>query len=233
MTLLWTSALAASWTIADVDPDRGAEPAVVVVTPGVAPDAYDGWVAALHRRGMDVHLATLDPTVGPEEAIHGLHLALEERAAELGPLRVAAHGYGGLLTVLSGFEAHRLALVATPLAPQLVPVGAVPGEAGLPWSDELVGTYTPAPLHPDLSAAYAAWAAELPRYHVPTCPVFVASGNLDVMAPPEVVRLPSESWPDRTWERLGFLALEPDLPHMDVLGQQGVTARVARFLGGA
>ena len=233
MTLLLTRAFAASWTVADVDPERGKDPAVVVVTPGVDPAAFDPWVAALHRRGLDVHLATLSPDTGPEEAIHGLHLTLEAKAAELGPLRVAAHGYGGLLTVLSGFEADRLALVAAPLAAQRVPVGAVPGTEGLPWTTELVGEYPPARLHPDLSAAYAAWAAELPSYHVPTCPVFVTSGNLDVVAPPEVVRLPSEAWPERTWERLGFLALEPDRPHMEVLQQDGVTARVARFLGGA
>ncbi len=230
MTALLSIALAAPWTMTDVDVEHGGDPVVLVVTPGVEPEAFTGWSLALRRRGLDVHLATLEPTTGPEEAIHELHAALDELEASLGPLKLAGHGYGGLLVLLSGYAPERLALIAVPLAAQPVAVLAKGGDHGLPWPDELVGDYPAGPIHPDLSAAFAAWAAELPGYRVPDCPVLVASGNRDVVAPPEVVRPPSQGWPDRSWDRLGFLALEPERLHMEVLAHEGLATTVARFL---
>jgi len=45
-----------------------------------------------------------------------------------------------------------------------------------------------------------------------------------------VVRPPSQGWPDRSWDRLGFLALEPERLHMEVLAHEGLATTVARFL---
>ncbi len=212
-----------------VDPDAPA--ALVVTTPGVAPSAYMNWVEALEDAGFDAQLlvfeaGSLQDTV---EGIQRTTAALEERGYVL-----AAHGYGGVLALLAHPNPRRLALVATPLGPQVADIrwpAEVP-PTGLPWPKDWIGSLEGAPLDPGMARTYRLWASEFPEIPVPQVPTLLASSGRDPVAPPETVRLPSVAWPHRTWKRVGPLSLDPrELTHQEMLTDAALARDMARFLG--
>jgi len=222
-------------TLLDVGVAGDGPPVLVVVTPGIDSSAYQPWIAAIEGRGLDAWTAQAGPGVGPDEVVSGLRDAGRDLASRRGPLRVAAHGYGGVFALRARLGAERMALVATPLthhaAPLAIPEAAGAGGEGLPWPTDWVGALPAAPRAASIDAAYRGWAVDLPAPPLPGCPALLVAANLDIVAPPEVVRLPSQSWPDRTWERAGLLSLELQDPlHADLLTDPGVARRVARYL---
>ena len=215
-------------------PDR--RPALVVVTPGVSPAAYDVWVAAIEDAGLDAWIVTFPGvTWTVDTAVAGVEEAFTAVAKGREAPVVAAHGYAGVLVLLAPIEPAALALVGTPLGPQPVVVltQPPPGDAtlGLPWAPELLGPLAVEPTSGELGRAYAAWAVSIPDYAPPRCRSLVVASGIDPVAPPEVVRLPSQSWPDRRWMRVGMLGLDPkELPHGELLSDAALAAEIAAFL---
>lgn len=213
-----------------------ARPAMLVVTPGVSPAAYSVWVDAVEGAGLDAWLLTFPGvTWTVDDAVAGLKSAFSTLSGGREVPVIAAHGYAGVLVLLSAVEPSALALVGTPLGPQPVPVLTRPpvgGAAlGLPWAPELLGPLAVEPTSGELGRAYAAWAVSIPDYAPPRCPSLVVSSGIDPVAPPEVVRLPSQSWPDRRWVRVGMLGLDPkELSHGELLSDPDLAAEVAAFL---
>lgn len=211
-------------------------PALVVVTPGVSPAAYDVWVRAIEDAGLDAWLVVFPGvTWTVDAAVSGLTDAFATVAKGREAPVVAAHGYAGVLVLLAPIQPAALALVGTPLGPQPVVVSTQPpaGDAtlGLPWAPELLGPLTMEPTSGALGRAYAAWAVSIPDYAPPRCRTLVVSSGIDPVAPPEVVRLPSQSWPDRRWARVGMLGLDPkELTHGELLSDADLAADVAAFL---
>lgn len=205
-------------------------PVLIPVTPGVAPEGYGTWVQAIERRGLDAWLFEAEPDWGPDRV--RLELAAAAQTLEQrGPLRVAAHGWGGVFALSAGVEAERWALVGVPLAPQAA-AGPLGGERW-PWPDELLGGLPEAPVDDEVLSAYRRWVSAPPPLEVPEGPVLLLASNLDAVAPPEIVRLPSRGWPQRTWERSGRLALSGADPlHAELLSDARTARRVADFLGG-
>jgi hypothetical protein len=102
---------------------------------------------------------------------------------------------------------------------------------GLPWPESLVGELPSAYCSGALARSFVAWATDFPEYAVPTVPTLLLASDLDVVAPPETVRLPSADWPDRTWHRIGIQSLaRTDPSHADLLLAERVAERVAEFL---
>ncbi len=215
-------------------PDR--RPALVVVTPGVSPAAYDVWVAAIEDAGLDAWIVAFPGVTWTlNAAVAGIGEAFDALAKGRETPVVAAHGYAGVLVLLAPIEPAALALVGTPLAPQPVAVltRPPPGDAalGLPWAPELLGPLALEPTSGALGRAYAAWAVSIPHYAHPRCRTLVVASGIDPIAPPEVVRLPSQSWPDRRWMRVGMLGLDPkELSHAELLSDADLAAEVAAFL---
>ena len=224
--LLFFSTVPAA-TLEDVGVSRPKNRTLIVVTPGVDPVAYAEWADVLERRGLDVWLLHFGPDDLPGHAPHEVSAAAEA----LGPLRVAAHGYGGVLVLASGITPERLVLVGTPLAAHVVVPELPPAEVGIGWPEAWTGPLPPAPVHPEMQAAYRSWLLTMPDFATPTCPTLLIGANLDVVAPPETMRLPSVDWPARTWERVGPLSMETRDPlHAELLSGASVARRVARFL---
>ncbi len=205
-------------------------PAVLIpVSPGVDPSAADTWVAAIEARGMDAWVFSVGPELGPDEVSGALAAAAQTLVAERGGYRVAAHGWGGVFALAAGLEAERWALVGVPLGSQAVP-GPLEGERW-PWPSALLGALPEAPVSPSVLIAYRRWVSDLPKLPAPGAPALLVASNLDAVAPPEAVRLPSAGWPDRTWERTGYLGLESGDPlHGDLLSDKHLARRVARYL---
>ena len=230
----WTLGAALAWDMADAGQAvPGATRAVVVVTPGVQPQATLTWVETLEAEGLDAWTAT-QPSEGQtlQETVDGLAAVLELQEREL---VVAAHGYAGVLVLLSGYEPARLALVGTPLAAQVAPtVARHPGEVvseGFPFPAELTGALPMSPYSGALGGAYLAWVTDYPELSTPTMPTLVVGSNADPIAPPETCRLPSRDWPEREWHRAGMLGVaEEDLSHAELLSDRRVAGMVARFL---
>lgn len=230
----WTLGAAMAWEVADAGQALpGSTRAVIVVTPGVQPQAVFPWVETFEQEGLDAWTATLSAHgQSLEEATTRLGEAL---SALEGDTVVAAHGYGGVLVLLSGAEPTRLALVGVPLTAQVTEtIARHPGEIvseGMPFPSELVG---PLPLEPysgELGAAYHLWASAFPTYTPPTMPTLVVGSNADPIAPPEITRLPSQDWPARSWHRAGMLGVaEDDLSHAGLLSDGRIAGMVARYL---
>ncbi len=235
---LLSTPLLASPVLTDVgQQERGGPVALLVATPCVDPTAWLAWAEAVEGAGLDAWVISLesrgqDPARAAAELAAGARRLAETR----GPLRIAAHGYGGVLALLAELPAERLALVGTPLAAQAAPVIVAaplgPVSQGLPWPEALVGELPAAVCSGELARAYVGWAAELPALTPPGVPVLVMTSDLDVVAPPELVRLPSRAWPDRTWYRVGLQSLALTDPlHADLLAHPAVLHRLAAFLG--
>ena len=87
------------------------------------------------------------------------------------------------------------------------------------------------PYAAELSLAYRAWTMDYPDYPVPRGETLVIASGLDCIAPPEAVRLPSQDWPHRTWERTGKLGLDlGELDHAGMLSDPQLADRMARYL---
>ena len=205
--------------------------ALVVTTPGVAPSAYRGWVGALEDTGFDAQLLVFEAgnLADIVDGIRRTTADLEARGYVL-----AAHGYGGVLALLAHPSPRRLALVATPLGPQMADI-RWPAEVptlGLPWPKDWIGSLEGAPLDPDLARTYRSWATDFPEIGVPQVPTWLASSGRDPVAPPETVRIPTAEWPHRTWKRVGPLSLDPrELTHGEMLTDADLARDLARFLG--
>lgn len=236
LTLL-TSAALAEPVLVDAGRQRLDSPvALVVATPCVAPTAWLGWVEALEGAGLDAWIVFLEPRgQDPHTAAVSLRSAAEALAAERGPLRIAAHGHGGVLALMAELPAERWALVGTPLGPQAAPVVAVapagPVVSGLPWPTALTGVLPTAVCAGELSRAYVGWTTALGPLPPPPGPTLVLASDLDVVAPPETVRGPSQDWPGREWHRVGIQSLLlHDPTHAELLLDPRLAARVADFL---
>jgi len=210
--------------------DETAPVALVVTTPGVAVSAYGRWVEALEGVGFDARTLVFRPG-GLDDMLAGIQevtTGFEGRSYV-----IAAHGYGGVLTLLSQVSPSRMALVAVPLGAQLTsvrwpePVSA----SGLPWPETWVGSLPGDTLAPELAKAYRNWAEDFPSYTAPSMPTWLAASGIDPIAPPEVVRLPSQAWPDRTWKRVGPLSLDfRELTHAEMLTESALAQKMASFL---
>ena len=213
---------------------RQGRAAVLVATPCVAPEALLPWGEALEEAGVDAWILSFEArNQSPEELVLGLQEALRwfgDRELVLG-----AHGYAGVLVLMAETPAKRVALVGTPLAAQVVPPQTqAPSEVvseGLPYPPELLGELPTEPCSGKLGHAYAQWATDFPSYPVPQQPVLVIASNIDPVAPPESVRLPSLDWPDRAWHRAGMLGVGLEDPtHAALLTDERVEGMVVRFL---
>lgn len=238
LAALCAAALAApSPTLTDAGRARpDARPALIVVTPGVSPAAYDLWIDAVEDVGLDAWLVVF-PGVNwtVDTAVAGVGEAFATLAQGREAPVIAAHGYAGVLVLLAALEPAALALVGVPLGPQPITVLTRPplgGAArGLPWAPELLGPLAVETTSGDLGRAYAAWAVGMPDYAPPRCRTLVVASGIDPIAPPEVVRLPSQAWPDRRWMRVGMLGLDPkELTHGELLSDADLAAEVAAFL---
>lgn len=231
--LVW---IAAAWaqphTLEDVGDSTG--PTVLIVgTPGVAPLAYLDWIRAIEDQGGDAWLLQFPAREqSPEQIVDAVRVA----AGHVPDLHgVAAHGYAGVFTLLADLTVERLALVGVPLGPQATPVVLEPRGAlvadGLPWSPDLLGPLPQVPLSGAVAAAYAAWTLAPPELPVPQGACLVLASDADVVAPPETVRRPSQGWPDRTFERVGFMSGDPaDPTHGALLTHARAAQLVARFV---
>jgi hypothetical protein len=208
--------------------------ALLVSTPCVAPEALIPWGEALEEAGLDAWILSFEArNQTSEELVVGLQESLQWFGDR--ELVIAAHGYAGVLVLLADTPARRLALVGTPLAAQVVPPlllepGAVVSE-GLPFAPELLGPLPTAPCSGQVAQDYARWATAFPDYAVPQQPVLVVASNIDPVAPPESVRLPSLDWPQRSWHRAGMLGVGlVDPSHGTLLTDERIEAMVVRFL---
>lgn len=210
--------------------------ALVVVTPGVKAEAYQGWVEALEDEGLDAWMLRF-PAQGQDARV--VRSAIEAAAQELTsggrPLVVAAHGLGGVFVLQAEIQPQRMALVGTPLAAQAVPVRTQPLSAvvqeGLPFPPVLLGPLPQEPLSASLARDYLLWMKHGPELQAPRWPTLLVASGLDLVAPPEVVRLPSQEWSARSWSRSGPLGLEGrELRHGELLSDPSVAQQVAEFL---
>ncbi|MCB9742066.1 MAG: hypothetical protein H6741_09295 [Alphaproteobacteria bacterium] len=217
--------------------DPSARPVLVVVTPGVPVSAYLPWIRAIEDAGLDawtVHAPSRGQ--GVDELVEGIAAAHARLSEQRGEVALAAHGYGGVLALMAEPHAARVALVAVPLAPHPVPVqvevDGSPVAERLPWDPALLGDMPAEPYSGLLAQAYAGWASELPPLAPPGCPSLLVASTADPVAPPELVRLPSLGWEDRTWLRRGPLSLEEteDPSHADLLLAPEAARELARFL---
>lgn len=238
LLILITAALAQSPGVTLLDAGKAmpeARPALVLVTPGVPVSAYEVWVNAVEREGLDAWTLSFEPgEQGPDEVVAEVSGAFATLAQGRPTPVVLAHGYGGVFALLAEIEPSRLILVGTPLAaqPVAVQVRPEPGAraSALPWDPELLGELPAAPYSGALSRAYAGWATEFPAYKAPSCPTLLVASTRDPVAPPEVVRLPSQGWPARTWVRPGPLRYDThDLSHAELLSDPDLARQVARF----
>lgn len=219
-------------------PAPGAPPALVVITPGLPATAALGWVEALEAQGLDAFTFQLPPRgQSVEEVVLALRAAGQALGAARGRPVVLAHGYGGVFALLAQVDAAALVLVGTPLGPHPVPVltqaPAGPVAEAWPFDAALLGGLPVEPYSGALGRAYAAWAVEMPPLPVPPCPALLVASGLDPVAPPELVRLPSAGWPQRTWRRAGLLALDPEEPtHAGLLRDPELARELARFAAG-
>ena len=225
------------WALTDLAGGRpSAEVVLIVATPGVSEVAYLPWAQAVEGAGMDawiLSLAARDQSV--ESASRQVGEGVEHLRSQRGSLRLLAHGYAGVLVLLAETGAERIALVGTPLsgqamAPSLTDPGGSVAEH-LPWPAPLLGELAQEPYSGKLDAAYRQWSVEMPALPPPQVPVLLLASGSDVVAPPEVVRLPSRDWPHRQWHRLGLLSLELEEPdHAQLLRSDVVARKVLRFL---
>jgi len=229
MLLITCMALANADALRDAGEVVDGPAALVIITPGIASDAYNGWVEAIESRGMDAWVFEADPASSSASIGAALASASAALAAERGAISVAAHGWGGVYALTAGIAPERLALVGVPLGAHAV-AGPLDGERW-PWETSLLGAMPPAKAPAGALDAYRDWVSDFPDYTAPTAPTLLIASNMDAVAPPEVVRLPSMGWPQRTWERAGFLSLSgADPSHGELLQDSAIARRVAEFL---
>lgn len=219
-------------------PRPHARPALVVVTPGLPRAATLPWTDALEEQGLDAWTFAVSPRGQDVDAVLA---ELREAWAALGGGReqpvALAHGYGGVLLLLAGLDPAALVLVGTPLAAHPVAVQVVAPEGPVaerwPMDSALLGGLPVEPYSGELGRAYAGWAVRMPPLAPPGCPTLLVASNLDPVAPPELVRLPSAGWPQRSWRRAGLLGLDPREPsHAELLRDPALARELARFAAG-
>lgn len=213
-----------------------ARPALILVTPGVPVDAYLVWIDAVESAGLDAWTLRFQPGAQTvEEVVLGVRAGFAALSLDRETPALLAHGYGGVFALLAELQPARMALVATPLAAQPVAVRVRPEPGALattlPWDPALLGALPAEPYSGALGRAYADWATQFPSYNPPSCPTLLVASTLDPVAPPEVVRLPSQSWPDRAWVRPGPLRYDAKDPtHAELLSDPDIARLMAKFL---
>jgi hypothetical protein len=230
--------------------------ALIVTTPGYAPRAYEGLVAALEDRGVDAWLLVfsiqdqrLDGIVG-----HTIPEALSRFAGR--DVGLVGHGIGGTLAALSlqdplnELDPAAVALLGAPLwlppSPLLAWLAArPPAPAGLDlrtldarWAGhEALPLLLGAPLPPleavsgTLLEGLRAWAVEGLAVDLSSafCPIWAGVGDHDNLGPPEAVR---GRLPDRaTFVRFGYLRGDPrDYDSAALLARPRPAAALAAWL---
>ena len=220
-----------AFELIDISASLSGTAALVVVTPGVQAEAYLGWAEALEDAGLDAWLVRFPASTQSVESVtEGVRQAYEQLSRDR-PVVVAAHGYGGTFVLLSGIQPQRMALIGTPLGPQAAALVMGPEPKVV---SELLPCTTGLPMEPysaELGLAYRAWTTDFPSYQAPLGHTLLIASGLDCVAPPETVRLPSQTWPHRTWERTGKLGLDlGELDHADLLADERLADRIARWL---
>lgn len=221
------------WELIDVGASLSGAAALVVVTPGVRPEAYLAWTNALEEHGLDAWMIHFP---AEHQSVDGITEGLQAAYTQLAEDRdvvVAAHGYGGTFVLLSGIDPSRMALVGSPLGPHAAPLVMGPEPyvvaEGMPCS--MVGDLPLEPYSAEVGLAYRQWTREMPAYSAPVSPTLLVASGLDCIAPPETVRLPSQDWTDRHWERTGKLGLDlGELDHAMLLSDERLADRMARYL---
>jgi len=222
-----------AYELIDIGASLAGPAALVVATPGVQAEAYLAWTDALEDQGLDAWLVYFPAhSQSVEKVTAGVREAYESLARDR-EVVVAAHGYGGTFVLMSGIQPARLALVGVPLGPHAMPLimarePSIVAE-GLPC--EFVGALPMEPYAAELSLAYRSWTMDYPDYPVPVGETLLIASGLDCIAPPETVRLPSQDWPHRSWERTGKLGLDlGELDHAALLTDPRLADRMARYL---
>ena len=110
------SMAAEPWSLRDDQPRRDGRAAMVVVTPGYEPEAFEPLAEALGKRGLDVHVLSFACTPMDTAAMAE---AMVEAAARLeeSPV-VVAHGLGASLALMAGdrLAASHLVLLGPAIA---------------------------------------------------------------------------------------------------------------------
>lgn len=209
--------------------------ALVLVTPGVPVAAYGVWIEAIEDANLDAWTLSFAPG---EQGFDAVRSAVAEAFSAISTERpgivVLAHGYAGVFALTAGLQPERMVLVGTPLAAQLTPVRTQPASgataSALPWDPAILGGLPAEPYSGELSRSYATWAQTFPSYTAPACPTLLVASTLDPVAPPEVVRLPSQSWPVRTWLRPGPLHFDTHDPTTaELLSDPVIAKEIAKF----
>ena len=219
--------------LVDVRPGLSEGPKVVVVpTPGMTREATLTWELYLEEEGFDVWYLDLKSEIDTEQAwVEGIQRI--DTVFQDSDYHVLAHGYGARFVAQANPAARSLVLVGAPLGPQLNPtVASVPSEEvvvdALPWPSALLG---PLPMRP-YSAKLARAYVDIGRRSAvldPQAPVVLLASGGDVVAPPECVRLPTQTWTDRLFVRLDGFSFSQKL-HGELLTDPGVLRQIRKSL---
>ncbi len=227
--------------------------ALVVVTPGMGRSAFDPLVEALRSAGFDAWTAEFPPGAPlPEEGAD--HEAGAWIRAALGAIRrddrrgiLVGHGPGATLALLAAPGAAEAVVALGPLlgppdtevarylATLPVGAGSVDLAAPLAWHGHdvaslLLGEPMPplGPLSAPLARTWQRWILEGPPLDpaAVTCPVWIAAGARDRLAPVETVRGPAGRLPDATFVRFGRLRFDRRDPGSGALLRERAVLRV-------
>ena len=247
-----------AWLSSSV-PRAGAPVALLVMTPGYAPEAYDALVAALEGRHGRLAVQRLRCPLADQSVEAIVREAIPSAMAESGARALIGHGLGGTMAAMAVAEGHAapeaLALLGAPLAvdplalhrwlaarPLPLPSDAVDLTvlSEVPWREAqgsamrlLLGD----PL-PPLEAVSPAWLAEVQGW--------AAGGGLSVDLRSAAVpvwagcggldNLAPAEWmrpmlPGDSFERYGYLRLEDSDPDSsELLRHEAALGDMARWL---
>ena len=232
--------------------------ALVVVTPGLDRSAFRPLAQAFEDKGIETWTAWIPPDASwpadgaALEASTWIRAAARAAGAPGRPTALVGHGPGATLALLA---APGVADAVVALGPILGPPGTRVGEwlAALPvpeggvdlatplaWNGHdvaslLLGTHVPplGPLPAPLARDWQRWITEGPPLdpREVTCPVWVAAGARDRLAPVESIRRPADAFPNATFVRFGLLRFDRHDPgSADLLAERAVRRTAARWL---
>jgi len=209
----------------------GAPRVLIVASPGVERTELLFWEQELEASGMDVWLMSFESDIDQEVELLAQIKSVDAHW-KAQSYDILAHGYAGRLVVDANPNARRMALVGSPLGPQLTTTVAWVDARDLvseklPWPDELLGPLSTHPYSASLARLYVNFAKR-PAAADPRAEVFLVAAGGDVVAPPECVRLPSLEWSNRLFFRADAFSHHP-LKHGDLLRNEAVIRRVRRY----
>ena len=212
---------------------QGRHRVLVAASPGVNPVATLHWERALEDAGFDAWRMFFGASVDTPERLHRAILSMDE-AWKNKTYSIVAHGYIGRFLVEANPSAQRMVLVGVPLGPQVTETRIeLPADAevvldGLPWPKTLLGPLPHAELSRAIGEQYVYFASSSVAPD-PNADVLLMSSGMDVVAPPECMRLPSVDWTDRTFFRVDSAGIRSST-HGDLLRHPVVERRMIRFL---